>query len=161
VADLEFAYAGLDAGNSFESGSLFTDTSGEATATLTTGNYSFEATAPTGYSILIPYALFGEFEILENETTEKEFPLVAVGTGADGTATDSPVVISQIYTAGGETDALFNRDFIELFNRGNSAVNLSGWSVQYADSMSSNWQVIALSGTLDPGRYYRKALCSR
>jgi len=42
------------------------------------------------------------------------------------------VVISQVYGAGGNSGASFQNDFIELFNRGNAAVNLSGWAVQYA-----------------------------
>lgn len=45
-------------------------------------------------------------------------------------------------------------DFIELFNRGNTTVDLSGWSVQYAAPTGATWQVTNLSGTLAPGQYY-------
>ena len=45
-------------------------------------------------------------------------------------------------------------DFIELFNRGTSAVSLDGWSVQYASATGSSWQVTTLEGSIDPGRYY-------
>ena len=39
-------------------------------------------------------------------------------------------------------------------NRGTDAVELSGWSVQYASAAGSTWQVTTLSGTLQPGYYY-------
>ena len=73
--------------------------------------------------------------------------------GGGGGSGPSPVVISQIYGAGGELDALFNQDFIELFNSSTSSVSLSGWSVQYAATASSTWSVIPLSGSLASGQY--------
>lgn len=66
----------------------------------------------------------------------------------------SSIVISQIYGGGGNTGAIYKNDFIELFNRGNTTVNLTGWSVQYAASGSSIWQMTTLSGSLAPGQYY-------
>jgi RHS repeat-associated protein len=66
----------------------------------------------------------------------------------------SSVVISQIYGGGGNAGATFKNDFIELFNRGTTTVDLTGWSVQYAAAGSANWQVTALSGSLAPGQYY-------
>ena len=63
------------------------------------------------------------------------------------------VVISQVYGGGGNSGATFQNDFIELFNRGNSAVNLSGWAVQYASSTGTTWQKTDLSGMLAPGQY--------
>jgi hypothetical protein len=67
------------------------------------------------------------------------------------------VVISQVYGGGGNSGAPYKSDFIELFNRGDAAVNLAGWSVQYASAtgagnFSSN--VTPLSGSIAPGRYY-------
>ncbi len=64
------------------------------------------------------------------------------------------VVISQIYGGGGNSGATFRNDFIELFNRSNVAVSLSGWSVQYASATGTTWQRTDLSGTLQPGQYY-------
>jgi uncharacterized protein len=64
------------------------------------------------------------------------------------------IVISQIYGGGGNTGAPFRNDFIELFNRGTNAVNISGWSVQYASGAGSTWLVTPLAGTIAPGRYY-------
>ena len=42
---------------------------------------------------------------------------------------DSNIRISQIYTRGGEPGATFQNDFIELFNRGNVDVDISGWTL--------------------------------
>src|SRR6266566_4545389 len=64
------------------------------------------------------------------------------------------VVISQLYGGGGNTGSTLRNDFIELFNRGNSPVNLTGWSVQYASATGSSWDRTLLSGTIGPGQYY-------
>jgi predicted extracellular nuclease len=64
------------------------------------------------------------------------------------------IVISQVYGGGGNSGATYTNDFIELFNRGNATVNITGWSVQYASSSGTSWQVTALSGSIAPGQYY-------
>jgi uncharacterized protein len=71
------------------------------------------------------------------------------------------VVISQIY--GGQGN-VFNQDYVELFNNGNAAVDISGWSVQYSSAtgtgnFSANG-VTTLSGLLQPGQYYLVGLRS-
>jgi predicted extracellular nuclease len=63
------------------------------------------------------------------------------------------VVVSQVYGGGGNAGGQYRNDFIELFNRGTSTVNLAGWSVQYASSAGTTWQVTALNGSLQPGQY--------
>jgi len=75
------------------------------------------------------------------------FP-TAAGAGASG------VVVSQIYGGGGNAGATFRNDYVELFNAGSGAVDLSGWTVQYATAAGTTWQATALSGTIAPGRYY-------
>lgn len=64
------------------------------------------------------------------------------------------VVISQVYGGGGNAGATYKNDFIELFNRGTSPVTLTGWSVQYASSAGTSWQVTPLTGSIAPGQYY-------
>jgi predicted extracellular nuclease len=68
----------------------------------------------------------------------------------------TPIVISQVYGGGGNSGAKYKNDFIELFNRGDSAVDISGWSVQYASATGSSWQVTKLAGNtvLQPGQYF-------
>jgi predicted extracellular nuclease len=41
-----------------------------------------------------------------------------------------------------------------LFNRGTTAVDLTGWSVQYASAAGTSWQVTQLSGSIAPGGDY-------
>src|SRR5438876_6495939 len=78
----------------------------------------------------------------------------AAGAGASG------VVVSQIYGGGGNTGATFRNDYVELFNAGSGTVDLSGWTVQYATAAGTTWQTTALSGTIEPGRYYLVQLAS-
>ncbi len=73
-------------------------------------------------------------------------------------AADAAVVISQVYGGGGNALAPFKNDFVELFNRSRTAVELDGWSVQYASAsgtgtFASN-AVTPVSGTLAPGQYF-------
>src|SRR5687768_13517205 len=45
--------------------------------------------------------------------------------------TGSPdLVISQVYTRGGESGAAFRNDYVEIFNRGNTSINLVDYSIQ-------------------------------
>jgi len=66
----------------------------------------------------------------------------------------SPVLISQIYGGGGNAGAPYNSDFVEIFNRGNSTISLSGWSIQYASAAGTSWQSVALGGSIAPGKYH-------
>ncbi len=72
------------------------------------------------------------------------------------TTAQAAVVISQVYGGGGNTGATLQHDFIEIFNNGDAAVNIGGWSVQYAAANGTSWQVTAIpAGTLlEPGRYF-------
>jgi DNA/RNA endonuclease G (NUC1) len=66
------------------------------------------------------------------------------------------VVISQIFGGGGLANSPYNHDYVELFNRGTSPVNLSNWSVQYASATGSNWlPAFPLPNfDLQPGQYF-------
>jgi uncharacterized repeat protein (TIGR01451 family) len=71
----------------------------------------------------------------------------------------SNLVISQIYGGGGNSGATYTHDFIEVFNRGATTVNLAGWSVQYnAAADTDAWAVTALCPIgpclLAPGQYF-------
>ena len=64
------------------------------------------------------------------------------------------VVISQLYGGGGNAGATLKNDFIELYNNSTCAVDLTGWSVQYAFATGTSWQATNLSGTIAAGGYY-------
>lgn len=66
----------------------------------------------------------------------------------------STIVISQVYGGGGNSGATYTNDFIELFNRGTSAVSVTGWTVQYASAAGTTWQTTSLSGSIPPGGHY-------
>ncbi|MEZ4332159.1 MAG: ExeM/NucH family extracellular endonuclease [Myxococcota bacterium] len=67
---------------------------------------------------------------------------------------DAQVVISQVYGGGGN---LFDRDYVELFNRGSAPVGLDGLSLQYASATGSALfaanGITPLFGALAPGEY--------
>ncbi|MEO7922455.1 MAG: lamin tail domain-containing protein [Chitinophagaceae bacterium] len=69
---------------------------------------------------------------------------------------DAQVVISQVYGGGGNLNATYRNDFIEIFNRGAASVNLNGWSVQYNSATGTGaWQKTNLTNvTIAPGQYY-------
>src|SRR5919106_2317438 len=79
--------------------------------------------------------------------------VLALGT-TPAVATSSTIVISQVYGGGGNAGATLRQDFMELHNRSSTPVDVTGWSVQYAATTGTNWQVTTLSGTIQPGRYY-------
>jgi uncharacterized protein len=72
----------------------------------------------------------------------------------------SNVVVSQIFAGGGNAGASYTNDFVELFNRSAAAIELNGWTIQYASAASTSWQTTALAGSIGPGRYYLVHLAS-
>ncbi len=78
-------------------------------------------------------------------------------------SSQAQVVISQVYGGGGNTGATFTHDFVELFNRGTSAVDISAWSIQYASSAGTTWSVTAIpaSTSIAPGKYFLIKLASQ
>ena len=70
------------------------------------------------------------------------------------------MVVSQVFAGGGNASAPYTNDFVELFNRGSTAVDLGGWSIQYASGTGTSWQVTPLSGSVQPGGRYLVQLAS-
>jgi predicted extracellular nuclease len=81
-------------------------------------------------------------------------PFLLAASCVPALAVSPTVVISQVYGGGGNAGATYKNDFIEIFNRGTASVDLSAWSVQYAASAGTSWQVTPLTGTIAPGQYY-------
>ena len=59
----------------------------------------------------------------------------------------SSIVISQVYGGGGNQGAVLTNDFVELFNRGDFTIDITGWTVQYASASGENWQRTDLEGS--------------
>ena len=87
--------------------------------------------------------------------------LLAALLGAAPAAAQSPdLVVSQVYGGGGNANATFTHDFVEIFNRGDVGVALGGKSLQYASATgtgnfgANSTQLTELPAvTLDPGQY--------
>ena len=79
-----------------------------------------------------------------------------------GQAQSANVVISQVYAAGGNTGAIYNQDFVELFNRSASPVTITGWTIQYASAAgafgTSTNTYILTNATIPAGGYYLVAI---
>lgn len=75
------------------------------------------------------------------------------------------LVISQVYTGGGESGATYTNDFVELFNRSASAIGLQNWSIQQvsasgSDNFSDNAVTALPDETIGAGEYYLVQLAS-
>jgi len=87
--------------------------------------------------------------------------LTGLMAGANDTAeaATQDLVVSQVYGGGGNTGAPLTHDYIELFNRGESSINLDGSSLQYASATGTGnlganaTQLTELSGSIAPGGY--------
>lgn len=75
-------------------------------------------------------------------------------TATPATAASSDVAISQVYGGGGNSGATLTNDFIELRNASATAVDVTGWSVQYASAAGTTWAVTVLSGSVAAGGHY-------
>ncbi|HEY2327479.1 MAG TPA: lamin tail domain-containing protein [Gaiellaceae bacterium] len=87
------------------------------------------------------------------------FVPLAHGT-ASLNATSSGLVISQVYAGGGNSGASYVNDYVELLNRSSSAIDMSGWSLQYASASSTSWAVTPLAGSVPAKHYFLVALAS-
>ncbi|HEY0406975.1 MAG TPA: FG-GAP-like repeat-containing protein [Pyrinomonadaceae bacterium] len=68
------------------------------------------------------------------------------------------LVISQVYGGGGNAGAQFTNDFIEIFNKNDVAIDVTGWSVQYTSATGTAWQVTPICATgpclVQPFKYF-------
>ncbi len=84
-------------------------------------------------------------------------PWMMVACALVATPGFAAVMISQVYGGGGNSGAPLGNDFVELHNSGSAAVDVSGWSVQYASASGSTWgggQLTVLAGSIPAGGYY-------
>src|SRR6267142_3267042 len=73
-------------------------------------------------------------------------------------AVSTTIVLSQVYGGGGNLNAPYQNDYVELFNRGSATVNIAGWSIQYTSATAAGTfgsaanQITPLSGSITPGQ---------
>ncbi len=85
--------------------------------------------------------------------------LLALATlGRTGYAQNNThVIISQIYAAGGNNNAVLNADYVELFNPTGNTLTLNNYSIQYASAGGATIATVTTlpaTITLAPGQYY-------
>ena len=81
--------------------------------------------------------------------------LVAIPLTATANPAGTGLVITEVYGAGGNgTAPTYGFDFIELYNAGTSAVDVSTWSVQYRSAAGTSAAITPLVGTIEPGHHY-------
>lgn len=78
--------------------------------------------------------------------------LVAAAPAAH--AASPNVVIAEVYGGGGNSGAPLDSDFVELFNRGASPVDLKGWKVAYWSAAGTTASTTTLAGSLPVGGRY-------
>jgi len=130
------------------------------TQTIAAGNtsYTFNVTV-NGDAVVEPNETF--FVNVTNVTGATPGDGQGLGTiqNDDSAASPGAIVISQVYGGGGNGGATFTHDFIELFNRGGTAVDVTGWSVQYTPATGTAvFQVTPICPTgpclIQPGQYF-------
>ena len=129
--------------------------------TITAGNttYIFQVTV-NGDPLVEPNETFFV------NVTNVSGATVADGQGQGTIQNDDTanLVISQVYAGGGNSGALYTNDFVEIFNRGTTTVNLAvtPYSIQYAGATANfgSNKVDLTSGTIAPGKYFLVQLSS-
>ncbi len=69
------------------------------------------------------------------------------------------VVMSQVYGGGGNTNAPWTNDFVELYNPTSSDVTMTNWSLQYTSAAGTTWgssgtTLASFSGTIKAHGYF-------
>jgi predicted extracellular nuclease len=86
-------------------------------------------------------------------------PVLAVSgvfiTAPAAQAVSPAIVISEVYGGGGNTGATWKNDFVELYNRSDTAVDVSSWVVQYYSASGSTvTNTTTLAGSVAPQHSY-------
>lgn len=153
------------------SGVTFDIATADGTATVVNNDYVARSligqTIPAGQqTYTFDVTVNSDTSVEPNETFFVNVTNVSGATVGDGQGQGTiqnddaaNIVISQLYGGGGNTGAQFTNDFIEVFNRGTTTVDLAGWSVQYnAAGDTDTWATTPLCPTgscpLLPGRYF-------
>ncbi len=93
-------------------------------------------------------------------------PLLAVSGALLGAspaqAVSANVVISEVYGGGGNSGATWKNDFVELYNRSDASIDVTGWVVQYyaASGTSPASGTATLRGSVAPKHTYLVQMAS-
>jgi len=78
-------------------------------------------------------------------------------------AAKAQVVINEVYGGGGNANAAFTHDFVELYNNSASPVTMTNWSIQYTSAGGNSWgsNKTTFSGTIQGKGYFLIRLASQ
>src|ERR1044071_3425145 len=73
-----------------------------------------------------------------------------------GIYSQAQVVINEVYGGGGNLNAPYTNDFIELYNTSSSPVVMTNWSIQYTSSTGTAWgsNKTTFSGTIPANGFF-------
>jgi cardiolipin synthase A/B len=117
-------------------------------------------TEASGSSVNHTYGSTGTYTaaLRVTDSCSNPSPQQAINTAAitiSPAALPAKVVISQVYGGGGNSGSVYKNDFIELFNSGGTAQDITGWAVQYTSATGTTWtNKTDLSGSIPAGGYY-------
>jgi len=106
---------------------------------------------PQAVGAVVTYKVTATNNLGETSSTAVQSYTVAIG------AIEPPPPPILILQAGASTNGAVSHNFVELYNAGNDTVDLSAYSLQYANGgnpTDSAWTVINLSGTLPKNHSY-------
>jgi hypothetical protein len=137
----------------------FGQTSSEAGAQP--GNFSSPADSVDDVRVVI--TTYRDGNISQTATTAKRPASNDVSTEALTTpvgnvpAAAGDIVFSQIYSNGGNPGSTYQNNYLELFNRTNNTIDISGWPIYIADATGTFDQAIAFTSSrgigIGAGRY--------
>lgn len=102
--------------------------------------------------------LTATFVLDENKKVALDYKVNVISLPEE--AVSAKVIINQIYGGGGNKDATYKNDYVELYNPTNKDIDLTGWTLQYASKagdfkLEADYPVIVeLSGVIKAGKYY-------
>ena len=75
-------------------------------------------------------------------------------TALPAQAASPDVVVNEVYGGGGNSGAPYTHDFVELFNGGSKAVDLTGYKLSYYSAGGGLGNSCTLAGTVQAGGYF-------
>lgn len=111
-----------------------------------------ESSSKTALVLTVAVGLIASAVACSKKTPKEEVGSQAAYVSSAGQG----LVISQIYGGAGDPRALYNRDYVELFNRSNAPIALAGLSIHFAGSIGElvNGGKLPANAVVPPGGYY-------
>jgi len=137
-----------------------TSVGGPASVVLTGSGNTYTGTYLTGSNLTVGVKNI-PINIVDAQSRTSNIA-VGLNVAACNVNSAAPVVISQIFGGGNQSGppaAPFNVDYIELYNRSASPVNLAGYTLQTASATGTGGfdnvlNRVALQGTIRPGQHF-------